>query len=132
MRAAMPINSNVSLISLVSDYSNYDESTIVTPVNADHLAELLVQANYDPEKIKSLYKGFTEGFRIGYDGPRDIVRTSNNHSFKIGTKYDLWNKIMKEVKEKRFIGPYKDNPPFDFYQQSPLGKQFKEITNSQF
>ena len=35
-------------------------------------------------------------------------------------KLDLWIKIMKEVKLKWFVGPFKEIP-FEFYIQSPIG-----------
>ena len=45
---------------------------------------------------------------------------SANIPLKIGSELDLWNKIMKEVKESRYVGPY-TQPPFQSYVQSPLG-----------
>ena len=38
----------------------------------------------------------------------------------IGTKVDLWNKIMKEVCVGRVAGPY-ETIPFENYIQSPVG-----------
>ena len=38
----------------------------------------------------------------------------------VGTKTELWNKVMKEVKEKRYAGPF-DKIPFENYIQSPIG-----------
>ena len=38
----------------------------------------------------------------------------------VGDKYELWNKIMKEVEAKRYAGPF-DKIPFDNYIQSPIG-----------
>ena len=39
---------------------------------------------------------------------------------EIGNRVILWNKVMKEVKAKRYAGPYKQIP-FDNYIQSPIG-----------
>ena len=40
----------------------------------------------------------------------------------MGTKTDLWNKIIKEVKLKRYAGPFKKRDlPFKNYIQSPIG-----------
>ena len=36
------------------------------------------------------------------------------------TEIILWNKVMKEVKEKRFAGPFKEIP-FEHFIQSPIG-----------
>ena len=58
---------------------------------------------------------------------------SQNIPLTIGTKVDLWNKFMKEVKLGRYAGPF-DKPPFPYYMQSPVGlvpkdngKQFRLI-----
>ena len=48
-------------------------------------------------------------------------QTAPNLRFNgIGNKLELWNKVMKEVKEKCYAGPY-DTIPFDTYIQSPIG-----------
>ena len=39
---------------------------------------------------------------------------------RIGSKTELWNKIMTEVKDKRYAGPFK-KPPFKYFIQSPVG-----------
>ena len=38
----------------------------------------------------------------------------------MGNETILWNKVMKEVKLKRFVGPF-TSPPFKYYIQSPIG-----------
>ena len=65
-------------------------------------------------------QGFKEGFDLGYRGPEVIKQKANNLKFTIGNKTELWNKVMKEVKEKRYAGPFKEIP-FDNYIQSPIG-----------
>ena len=50
-------------------YSNYDLSTIVTPVNVEKFVSELKQHGYEEEKIEFLQNGFTNGFDIGYQGP---------------------------------------------------------------
>ena len=102
-------------------YENHDLTSIVTPVNPIELERLLTETQYDPKKSKILVEGFTNGFPIGYEGPRDnIQRYSPNLKFEIGDNIDLWNKVMKEVKMKRYAGPY-DEVPFDNFIQSPIG-----------
>ena len=49
-----------------------------------------------------------------------VRRTSPNLKLRIGNETILWNKMMKEVKEKRFAGPF-ENPPFEHFIQSPVG-----------
>ena len=46
---------------------------------------------------------------------------SKNLKFRgIGDKVTLWNKVMKEVKLKRYAGPFEEIP-FEYYVQSPVG-----------
>ena len=47
-------------------------------------------------------------------------RTSPNLKFHIGNENILWNKVMKEVKLKRYAGPFR-HPPFENFIQSPIG-----------
>ena len=53
-------------------------------------------------------------------GRRDIRRTAPNLKIRIGTKIDLWNKVMGEVEKGRYAGPFID-PPYDCFIQSPIG-----------
>ena len=64
---------------------------------------------------------FTNGFSIGYNGPKDVKLTSPNLKFReVGDKITLSNKVMKEVKAKRYARPF-EKIPFDNYIQSPIG-----------
>ena len=38
----------------------------------------------------------------------------------VGSLTEMWNKVMKEVKEKRYAGPF-EMPPTQYYIQSPIG-----------
>ena len=107
-------------IIVVLQYSNFDLKTVFTPVKPDVLEDLLLKSGYDAQKTQYLVKGFHEGFSIGYEGPRNVKQKSPNLPLTIGSEIDLWNKVMKEVKEKRFAGPYSEIP-FDTYIQSPIG-----------
>ena len=84
------------------------------------LEKLLKESNYDPYETQFLLDGFREGFRIGYEGNRHVQYKSPNLKFNIGTKTDLWNKVMKEVQNKRYAGPF-EHIPFEHYIQSPIG-----------
>ena len=92
----------------------------MTPVKTDEFERLLTKTNYDLKKTKFLIEGFKNGFDLGYRGPDVIQQTSKNLKFSIGNKTELWNKVMKEVKCKRYAGPFK-NIPFENYIQSPIG-----------
>ena len=105
----------------VLQYENFDLDNIFTPVNADNLNQLLVQSNYDKIETEFLVNGFKRGFDLGYRGPMyNIQQKSMNLRFTIGNKLELWNKVMKEVKEKRYAGPFATIPYKD-YIQSPIG-----------
>ena len=64
--------------------------------------------------------GFTNGFSLGYKGPTKVRKRSPNLKFTVGSPTELWNKIMTEVKAKRYAGPFK-KIPYRSYIQSPVG-----------
>ena len=99
---------------------NYDNTSIVTPVNIPELQRLLQTTGYDEGKSRFLIEGFSQGFDLGYRGPEQIQIRSPNLKFTIGSRTELWNKVMKEVECKRYAGPYRDIP-FQNYIQSPIG-----------
>lgn len=101
-------------------FENLDLETVVTPVNADCLEQLLVQLKYDREKTAFLVQGFKNSFSLGYQGKKDVRRTTPNLKLRIGNETILWNKVMKEVKLGRYVGPFK-KISFDSYIQSPIG-----------
>ena len=102
------------------NYSNFDLEHIITPLNVDLYEELLIKSGFDPQERAFLVDGFRNGFDIGYNGPTDRQDTSKNIPFSVGDKEDMWGKIMKEVKAKRYAGPF-ENIPFKNYIQSPIG-----------
>lgn len=99
---------------------NYNLYDIVTPIIPEKLEELLLLTDYDPREIRYLVDGFTNGFSLDYQGPRDCRQFSNNLKLRCGNKTDLWNKVMKEVELKRVCGPYTE-PMWPWFHQSPLG-----------
>ena len=73
-----------------------------------------------PEKAKYLIQGFRRGFSLEYTGPKIVKRQAPNLKLTCGDETDLWNKVMKEVKLKRFAGPFRQ-VSFSNYIQSPIG-----------
>ena len=64
---------------------------------------------------------FKEGFSIGLPkGDEDIQLNAPNLKLNVADHIELWNKVMKEVKEKHYAGPFK-KIPFKNYIQSPIG-----------
>ena len=102
-------------------FENLDIQSIVTPIKADILESLLIESGYDEKKRKKIVRGFKKGFRLGYEGPRkNIMRKAPNLKLRVGDKIELWNKVMKEVKHKRYAGPFK-KILFKYFIQSPIG-----------
>ena len=59
---------------------------------------------------------------MGYRGPTNRRDFSNNIPFTpgIGDKFEMWEKLIKEVKTGRVAGPF-ENIPFRNFIQSPIG-----------
>ena len=93
---------------------------IITPLIVDRYEQLLIESDFDQWERSFLVDGFRNGFDIGYSGPQVWQSRAQNIPFTVGDKYDMWAKIMKEVKAKRFAGPF-EQIPFDNYIQSPIG-----------
>ena len=55
----------------IDRFTNFDLTSIVTPINADRLEYLLKSTSYDEEETKYLVNGFRNGFDIKYHGPTD-------------------------------------------------------------
>ena len=104
----------------VSFHTNYNLTTIFTPVRVQVLERLLRATNYDPVESNYLIDGFKNGFDFHYEGPVDRQDRSDNLPFRVGNKFELWDKIMKEVHNLRLAGPYLDIP-FKYFMQSPVG-----------
>ena len=108
-------------IAEVLSYSNYDLKNIFTPVKADVFNSLLKQAGYNERKRLFLYRGFSRGFSLQYKGKlQKVQRYALNLRLTVGSPIELWNKVMTEVKAKRYAGPY-DKVPYKFFMQSPIG-----------
>ena len=107
---------------VVDRYVNLDVTNIITPINVDKLERLLTESQYDKDKTNYLINGFRCGFDIGYRGPKIRRDFSSNIPIRVGSKVELWNKVMKEVKLKRYAGPFAyEDIPFNNLMQSPIG-----------
>ena len=105
----------------VLQFENLDLESIKTPVDVDMLERLLVESQYSKSETEFLVNGFRNGFPLEYNGKEDVKMTSPNLKFReIGNTTQLWNKVMKEVKELRYAGPF-EKIPFEHYIQSPIG-----------
>ena len=102
------------------EHFNGDLKNIITPVQAEVFGELLHKSGYDAGKTNYLVKGFKKGFSLKFKGNRIVKRTAPNLKIRIGSKEEIWNKIMTEVKAGRYAGPFEE-PPFEHFIQSPIG-----------
>ena len=102
------------------EYENFDLKHIVTPVKVKLYEELLLEAGYNRQKTKFLVDGFTRGFSLGYQGPCKLRRKAPNLKLTVDSHTELWNKVMTEVKAKRYAGPFK-KVPYKHFIQSPVG-----------
>ena len=89
---------------------NFDLDSIVTPVDVDAYHKLLVECGYNKTETDFLVSSFRDGFSLGYEGEILIQRYSPNLKLECRTEVDLWEKMMKEVKLKRFVGPFEEVP----------------------
>ena len=95
-------------------------------MDVNKLERLLRETNYDEKKTAFLVDRFKNGFSLEYEGPQDVKITSPNLKIHgVGSENILWNKVMKEVKLKRYAGPY-EHIPFDSYIQSLIGLVLKD------
>lgn len=111
---------------------NYDFTNLVTPINISIFESLLRSTDYCADETEFICGGLRDGFSIGYQGPENRRLFSNNHRLKIGMDLDLWNKIMGEVEEKKFIGPLTEQEiPWEFFIQSPLSLVSKKGSSTE-
>ena len=70
-------------------------------MKVDVLQTFLQDTGYDEKETNFLIDGFRNGFDLGYNGPTENIRRfAPNLKLNVGSKKELWNKVMKEVKNK--------------------------------
>ena len=106
-------------------YQDFNLTDVKTQIYADKLRNLLLQTKYNKDKINYLYRDFTEGFDFGYRGPDKRRHFSDNIPVRVGSKPELWNKVMKEVKLGRYAGPFRNSPHSGYFMQSHIGLVLK-------
>ena len=72
-----------------------------------------------------LMKGFSEGFRLGYMGPRVLKKSKNLTSVKENME-EVHRKMNGEIETGRVGGPF-EAPPFDNLRCSPIGLVPKKV-----
>ncbi len=97
---------------------NFDLTNIVTPVRHEVFQQFLT--GYDELEKQFIVTGFAEGFRMGFQGPRNRVVETDNLPSCLTYPGIVWEKIQKEVEAGTVAGPY-SAPPFKHYIQSPIG-----------
>ena len=88
-----------------------------TPIDIPVLASYLM--GYDPERKDFVMNGLTHGFRVCYQGPRNVSRTSVNHYSALIRPQHTQQIIEDELSKNQLIGPFK-LPPFTEFISSPI------------
>ena len=76
--------------------------------------QLLVESGYDHKETNFLTQGVKKGFPLHYHGPVNRQDMVNNLPLRCSTAFDLQEKVMKEVVQKRYAGPF-ETIPFSNY-----------------
>ena len=94
----------------------------VMPVDTVALCKAFQSTLLDQDEADFILDSFENGFELGYGGPTQTWNLSDNIPFTVGDKFDLWDKVMKEVRLQQFAGPYLEHDiPFKHFVQSPVG-----------
>ena len=104
----------------ILNFENLTLDDMPTPIVIRELEKLLFITGYDDNKSRYLLQGFTRGFDLGYQGPYERQDSARNLPLNVGSKTDLWNKLMVEVELGRTAGPFAVVPFMNFVQ-SPIG-----------
>ena len=65
-----------------------------------------------------MIKGFKEGFDIEYEGEPYRQDYAQNIPFRsVGSSEELWEKLMKEVRLKRYARPFAKHPLYKNFTQ---------------
>ena len=89
-----------------------------SPINVEKLTYYLDKYP-NKEDANLLREGFTNGFRLQYTGNTFRSDVKNLKSADLHLN-ELKDKLLKEVKLGRIIGPF-DEPPLDNFKVSPVG-----------
>ena len=89
-----------------------------TPVKASVLQTYL-QCYPNQADAKLLYEGFSTGFKLQYDGPREFTECDNLKSLRMH-EHEAIEVVLKEVDLGRIAGPYKERP-LENLRVSPVG-----------
>ena len=103
--------------SLVEDYTKWPRYT--SPINLVQL-EPFLRAHPDQGYASYMHKSIHEGFRIGFHGPRDHLRSnSRNHPSALSNPHVVQERLHTELAANRILGPItsSSNQP----HSSPLG-----------
>ena len=102
----------------LEDTPNYlSQLTPPTPIAIDKLASYL-QGHPDQPTVNHLLTGFSQGFRIGYLGPRTPKEYSNLPCANTNPSITEKN-VLKEVTLGHIAGPF-HTPPFSNLQVYPI------------
>ena len=93
-------SSEFNISETVLQYSNFEDTKVITSLNAQVMENLLRQSKYPEQKRKFIVQGLRNGFDLGYRGSPNVKLQAPNLRLRVGSPTVLWNKVMKEVKLK--------------------------------
>ena len=99
----------------VTKEANGPREGLPTPVIVHKLVECL--KGYDPQSVKFLREGFSQGFRLQYKGNR-VHSVASNLKTAIERPEALEAKLSKELGAGRIVGPLKQSYPSTHYSSS--------------
>ena len=101
-------------------HSNTESKLANSPINIVNLnVELKEYAQVNNAHANELRTGFSNGFRLGYMGPR-VQQKSKNLISVAENKAEVYSKINGEIIKGRVEGPF-EIPPFTNLRCSPIG-----------
>ncbi len=115
--------------SLLDKKCAFVKPTDRTPVIVFELEDLFSKSQYNPQKAAYLADGFSNDFRLSLNKTVKEIHQSqrtnksknhDNHWSAMANPKAVEEKLVKEIKAKRMIGPFQ-SPVFKEYCVSPLG-----------
>jgi hypothetical protein len=89
--------------------------------------KLMEYAQVNKSQANEYMHGFSNGFSLGYMGPRVLKKSKNLISVAQNkAELEIYSKIKGEIEKGRVRGPF-EVPPFDNLRCSPIGLVPKEV-----
>ena len=115
-RGSFPDKTEIPITILGQNPKTKKIISLPTPIKVNELDQIL--DGYNTEKRRFLVDGFSQGFTLGYSGPREYSFANNSES-TIKNSDLVDRKLQKEIELGRIAGPFQ-HAPFSNFRISPL------------